>query len=147
MAITLTDLYVSATPRLSSDIRRYLPEYRERRKELLQRRAKRHIHQYGESVLSIWEASFEIIEKYNRGAAYLLSLLAFVNFEDIFLGLFDGDGNGAGILASAPNRVTELSEATVSSNETWQSLLFSKQQWIVYELESAFETLQSYSLI
>ena len=62
LAITLADSYVSVTPHLSSDVRRYLPEYRERRKELLHRRAKQHIHQYGESVLSTWEASFEAIE-------------------------------------------------------------------------------------
>ncbi len=68
-----------------------------------------------------------------------------MNFEDIFLSLFNGDG--AGVLASAPTRVAEPSEAMTSSNETWQSFLFSGQQWTVYELESAFETLQSYSLI
>ena len=52
LAITLAGSYVSVTGRLSSDIRQYLLEYRERRKELLRRWAKRHIHQYGESVLS-----------------------------------------------------------------------------------------------
>ena len=36
---TLVGLYVSETPRLSSDIGRYLPEYRQRRKELLRLRA------------------------------------------------------------------------------------------------------------
>ena len=81
----------------------------------------------------------------NLAAARLLSLLAFVNFEDVFLGLFDRDNTS--VLASAPNRGAEPSEATTSSNETWQSFLFSEQQWTVYELESAFETLQSYSLI
>ena len=145
LAITLAGSYVSVTPRLSSDIGRYLPEYRQRRKELLQRRATRYIHQYGESVLSTWEASFEAIENHNPCATRLLSLLAFVNFEDIFLGLFDGDG--ADVLASALSRVTKSSNATTLSNETWQSFLFSEQQWIVNELESAFETLQSYSLI
>ena len=146
LAITLAGSYVSVTPRLSSDIRRYLPEYRQRRKELLRRQAKQHIHQYRESVLSTWEASFEAIENHNPCAARLLSLLAFVNFEDIFLGLFDGDG--ADVLASAPRRVTKSSNTTILlSNETWQSFLFSEQQWTVNELESAFETLQSYSLI
>ncbi len=145
LAITLAGSYVSATPRLSSDIGRYLPEYRERRKELLRRRAKRHIHQYGESVLSTWEALFETINNHNPAAARLLSLLAFVNFKDIFLGLFDRDNTG--ILASTPGHVAEPSEATTSSDETWQSFLFSEQQWTVYELELAFETLQSYSLV
>ena len=107
------------TGRLSSDIRRYLLEYRKRRKELLRQRAKRYIHQYGESVLSTWEASFEAIENQNPAATRLLSLLAFVHFEDIFLGLFDRDNTG--ILASTPSHVAEPSEVTTSSSKTWQS--------------------------
>ena len=145
LAITLAGSYVSVTARLSSDIRRYLPEYRKRRKELLRRRAKRHIHQYGESVLSTWEASFEAIKDYNPAAARLLGLLAFINFEDIFIGLLGGDS--AGILASAPTRIAELLEATISPDETWRTFLFCGQKWTAYDLESAFETLQNYSLI
>ena len=64
-----------------------------------------------------------------------------INFEDIFLGLFDGDG--AGILASAPTRIIGPSEATTSPDETWWTFLFCGQKWIVYNLESAFETLQN----
>ena len=145
LAIILAGSYVSLTPRLSSDIRGYLPEYREWRKELLHRRAKRHIHQYGESVLSTWETSFEAIENQNPAAARFLSLLAFVNFEDIFLGLFGGDS--AGVLASTRSRGAEPSNATTLSDETWQSFLLSEQRRTVYELESAFGTLQTYSLI
>ena len=69
----------------------------------------------------------------------------YINFEDIFLGLFDGDG--AAILASAPTRVLGPSEATTSPDETWRTFLFCGQKWTVYDLESAFETLQNYSLI
>ena len=127
LGITLAGSSVLVTARLSSDIRRYLLGYRQRRKELLQRRAKRHIHQYGESVLSTWEASFEAIKHHNPAAARLLSLLAFVNFKDIFLGLFDEDDTD--VLVSIPSRVAELSTATASSNKTWQSFLFSEQQW------------------
>ncbi|KAK3176975.1 hypothetical protein OEA41_008301 [Lepraria neglecta] len=145
LAITLAGSYVSVTARLSSDIRRYLPEYQQRRKELLRRRATRHIHQYGESVLSTWEVSFEAINNHNPAAARLLGLLAFINFEDIFLGLFNRDG--ASILASAPTRITEPLEATTSPDKTWQTFLFCGQKWTAYDLESAFETLQSYSLI
>ena len=140
LAITLAGSYISVTPRLSSDIRKYLPEYRQRRKELLQRRPKQHIHQYGESVLSTWEASFEAITNHNPTGARLLSLLAFVNFDDIFVDLFDG-GN-----AYVPAHMMEQPE-TASPDQTWQSFLFHKQEWTVYDLESAFETLQSYSLI
>ena len=145
LAITLADSYISVTPRLSSDIRRYLLEYRQRRKELLYQRAKQHIHHYGESVLSTCEASFKAIEEHNPAAARLLILLAFVNFEDIFLSLFDGDG--AGVLASAPTHVVGPSEATTSPDETWRTFLFCGQKWTVYDLESAFGTLQNYSLI
>jgi len=145
LAITLAGSYVSVTARLSSDIRMYLPQYRQRRKELLRRRAKRHIHQYGESVLSTWEASFEAIENDNPAAARLLSLLAFVNFEDIFLGLFDG--GSAGTLASAPTRIADPSGATSSSDKMWWTFLFCGQKWTAHDLESAFETLQNYSLI
>ena len=140
LAITLAGSYISVTPRLSSDIRKYLPEYRQRRKELLQRRPKQHIHQYGESVLSTWETSFEAITNHNPTGARLLSLLAFVNFDDIFVDLFDG-GN-----AYVPAHMMEQLE-TASPDQTWQSFLFHKQEWTVYDLESAFETLQSYSLI
>jgi hypothetical protein len=52
--------------------------------------------------------------------------LAFVNFEDIFLGLFDGDG--AGVLASAPTPVAGPSEATTSPDETWRTFLFCGQK-------------------
>ena len=44
-------------------------------------------------------------------------------FEDSFLGIFDGDG--AGFLVSITSRVAEPSETMVSSNEAWQSFLFS----------------------
>ena len=145
LAITLAGSYVSVTPRLSSDIRSYLPEYQQRRKELLRQRAKRYIHQYGESVLSTWEVSFEAIKDYNPAAARLLGLLAFMNFEDIFMGLFDGDG--ASILISAPTRITEPVEATISPDKTWRTFLFCGQKWTAYDLESAFGTLQNYSLI
>jgi len=53
----------------------------------------------------------------------------FVNFDDIFLGLFDGDS--ASILASAPTRAAESSKVTTSSDKMWQSFLFSEQQWTV----------------
>ena len=145
LAITLAGSYVSVTARLSSDIRRYLPEYRQRRKELLRQRANRHIHQYEESVLSTWEVSFEAIEDHNPAAARLLGLLAFVNFKDIFLSLFDRDG--ASVLASAPTRIAEPLEATISPDETWRTFLFCGQKWTAYDLESAFGTLQNYSLI
>ena len=63
----------------------------------------------------------------------------YINFEDIFLDLFDGDG--AGIFAIAPTRVVGPLEATTSPDETWQTFLFCGQKWTVYDLDSAFEML------
>ena len=44
LAITLAGLYISVIARLLSDIRRYLPKYQLRRKELLRQRAIRYIY-------------------------------------------------------------------------------------------------------
>jgi hypothetical protein len=79
LTITLAGSYIAATPRLRSDIRLYLLEYRERRKHLLSTKAKKLIHRHGESVLSVWEASFVAVERQSVVAARLLSLLAFLN--------------------------------------------------------------------
>ena len=46
----------------------------------------------------------------------LLSLLAFINFKNIFLDLFNRDS--ANILASALTRIIELLEIIILSNKT-----------------------------
>ena len=48
--------------------------------------------------------------------AYLLSLLTFVNFEDIFLNVFDKDG--ADVITSASTHVPESLEVIILSDET-----------------------------
>ena len=123
LAITLAGSYVAATPRLRSDIRLYLPEYRERRKQLLGMKAKKLIHRYGESVLSTWETSFAAVERQSGTAARLLSLLAFLNFDDIFPALFE------------------------QSAGEWQSYLSPDSPPDPYTVEAAFGVLQTYSLI
>lgn len=145
LAITLAGSYVSVTPRLSSNIGRYLPEYRQRRKELLQRRPRQHVHRYGASVLSTWESSSEAIATQDPAAARLLCLLAFVNFEDILVDLFGAHRNG--ILADRPERIAGEAEATVLTHQTWRSYLSGGGIWTLNDLESSFETLQSYSLL
>lgn len=121
LAITLAGSYVSVTPRLSSDIGRYLPEYRQRRKELLQRRPRQHVHRYGASVLSTWEFSSEAMATQDPAAARLLCLLAIVNFEDILVDLFGAHRNG--ILADRPRRIAGEAKATVLIHQTWRSYL------------------------
>jgi NB-ARC domain len=99
LAITLAGSYVAATPRLSSDLRRYLPGYRAQRKKLLSRKPTRNIHQYRESVLSTWESSFNAIMAISPLASRLLGFLAFFNFDDIFLGLLGLDSEDSGLPA------------------------------------------------
>jgi hypothetical protein len=88
LAIALAGSYVAATPPLSTDLRQYLPEYFERRKQLLSIKATKLIHRYGESVLSTWETSFSAVVRRSPVASRLLTLLVFLNFDDIFLDLF-----------------------------------------------------------
>ena len=135
LAITLAGSYVAATPRLRSDIRLYLPEYRERRKQLLGMKAKKLIHRYGESVLSTWETSFAAVERQSVMAARLLSLLAFLNFDDVFPALFE--------------RFTRknLAGATEVSDRRWQSYLSRDGPADQYAVEGAFGVLQTYLLI
>lgn len=59
-----------------------------------------------------------------------------MSFDDISTHLFDSD-----------NVHGRRSEAIPLSGETWQLFLFCRQNWDVYELESAFEMLQTYCLI
>jgi tetratricopeptide (TPR) repeat protein len=134
LAITLGGSYVAATPRLRSDIRLYRPEYRERRKQLLGIKARTLIHRYGESVLSTWETSFAAVERQSAMAARLLSLLAFLNFDDIFPALF-------GRFKSGDNPATE------GSDRRYQSYLSPDSPIDQYAIEEAFGVLQTYSLI
>lgn len=132
LAVTLAGAHVSATPRLKSDVRKYLPEYKRRRKDLLSRKPKKHIHQYGESVLSTWETSFNAVTNQCYEASRLLSFLAFLNSEDIFIRLF-----------SFPYH-QQTDERTVPT-PNWQSIISSSPLENV--LETAFETLTTYSLV
>jgi tetratricopeptide (TPR) repeat protein len=136
LAITLAGSYVAATPRLRSDIRQYLSDYRTQRKRLLSRKPTRYIHQYGESVLGTWETSFDAIVRQSVVASRLLSLLAFLNFDDIWVGLFNRSYVSSG-----------LSSHAETGESTWQPLVSPDAPLDLYVLESAFETLQTYSLI
>ena len=137
LAIMLAGSYVAVTPRLRSDVRLYLPEYRARRKELLSVKAKKQIHQYGESVLSTWETSFAAVARQSAVAARLLSLLAFLNFDDIFPGLFEWQTHARGPPLDKSNE----------SDLHWQSFLSPDAPMDRYTIESAFTVLQTYSLV
>jgi tetratricopeptide (TPR) repeat protein len=141
LAVTLAGSYVATRPRLSSDLRQYLPEYRERRKQLLDLRATKHVHRYGESVLSTWETSFSAVARQSPVASRLLSLLAFFNFDDIFFDPFISRTN-------PDNNLNVQSEDKVkANNQRWRSFVSPEACLDQYEIESAFAVLQTFSLV
>jgi hypothetical protein len=85
------------TRRLQSNIKQYLPEYRQRRRELLNQKPQRLIHQYKESVLTTWETSYQAVDDQCPDASGLMTMLSFLNFDNIFLQLF---GIGTALLKS-----------------------------------------------
>ncbi|KAF2234939.1 TPR-like protein [Viridothelium virens] len=90
LAITLAGTYVGTTPRLQFDIKAYLPEYRQRRRELLKRKPESILHQYSESVLTTWETSYQAISDSDYPeAADIMTMLSFLSSDDIFLQLFN----------------------------------------------------------
>ena len=84
LAVTLAATYVGRTPRLQSDIAAYLPDYRRRRRELLNRKPESLVHQYSESVLTTRETSYQTIAPnpfgYNGGRKYAVSSLKISSF-------------------------------------------------------------------
>ena len=68
-----------------------------------------------------------------------------MNFEDITMGLFHL--YSADALASIPIDTEEELRSDVSSTQTWRSFLSGGQRWDIYIIQSAFETLQNYSLV
>ena len=123
LAVSLASTYVGRTPRLRSDITAYLPEYRQRRRELLKRKPERLIHQYSESVLTTWETSYDAIHEQSPEASALMTMLSFLSFDDIFLQLFE---------------TQERLESTGSTSTTTQ---------FIYKLEECFEILERYSFV
>ena len=55
LAIALAGWYIAATPRLSANLSRYVPDYHHRRKEILSHKSPLYVNRYGESVLSTRE--------------------------------------------------------------------------------------------
>jgi tetratricopeptide (TPR) repeat protein len=137
LAVTLAGSYVAATPRLSSDLGQYLPEYRDRRKQLLNVKAQKHIHRYGESVLSTWETSFSAIARQSPMAARMLNLLAFLNFDDIFLDLF----------LTNTSSTAQFHNGVTGSGRGWWSFVACGDIVDRYTVESAFAILRIYSLV
>ncbi|KAL9626850.1 MAG: hypothetical protein Q9164_007775, partial [Protoblastenia rupestris] len=137
LAITLAGSYVLTTPRLSSDIRRYLPEYHQRRQILLNQKPLKLVHQYGESILTTWETSMTAVASQTPEACPILTLLAFLHFDDIFLDLF---------IQSETDETREHQDAE-KHKALLQSIILSAKPFDIYMVEAVFRTLQSYSLV
>lgn len=88
LAVSLSGTFVYNTALLKLNLRKYLDEYRKRRKEILARKPSRLIHQYGESVLTAWETTFDGVVQRCIEASKLLMLLGFFNFDNIFIEFF-----------------------------------------------------------
>ncbi|PVH90208.1 hypothetical protein DM02DRAFT_636994, partial [Periconia macrospinosa] len=133
LAVTLAGAYVGTTPRLRSNIKAYLPEYRQRRRELLQRKPESLVHQYSESVLTTWETSHRAVAEQCPEASVLMTMLSFLSFDDIFPGLF--------IVNEQMEMVNEEEDAN------WRSLISPGQPLDTYKIEECFRVLQKYSLV
>lgn len=140
LAVTLAGSYVAATPRMRSNIREYLPEYRQRRKALLGRKAKQQVHRYGESVLSTWETSFAAMAHKSPTSGRLVGFFAFLDSSDIFPELFRPDA------ASVIKPPTYVDTVFPPSTKAWGSFL-SRDAPLEQVLDDALEALTTYSLI
>lgn len=129
LAVSLAAAYVASTRRLKAHPANYLIEYAERKKTLLARKPKKHIDQYGESVLTTWETTYAAIFARCPEACNLLTLIAFLSSSDIFPELFSSNYKiASGILAS----VIWVQTSTMSLQET---------------IDTSMETLELYSLL
>jgi len=137
LAINLAGTYVAKTPRLMSDLKQYLPEYHQRRRELLSRKPEKLIHQYGESVLTTWETSFLAIHHHCPEACRLLTLIAFLSFDDIFLELLGLH------MKEGEVEVRDRNERDTS----WTIILSAETTVDQYKIEEYFDILQTYSLV
>lgn len=129
LAVSLAAAYVASTRRLEAHPANYLIEYAERKKALLAREPKKHIDQYGESVLTTWETTYAAIFDRCPEACNLLTLLAFFNSSDIFPELFSSDHQTASVILAS---VIWVQTSTMSLQET---------------IDTGMETLELYSLL
>jgi tetratricopeptide (TPR) repeat protein len=137
LAITLAGSYVAE---MHLELDEYLEEYRQRRKDLLGEVPESLIHEYSESVLTTWESSFQAITKRNTEASRLLTLLAFIHYDDILLDLFEPARN------TTPEDGTN--DKDLNDNQSlWQLALSSQKPVDMHMIKQAFRVLESFSLI
>ena len=128
LAITLAGSYVSHKPRLLSHLPDYLEEYRQQRKRVLDTKPSKVVHRYEHSVMATWEMSYAAVGKQLPEACQLLTLLAFLNYEDIYLGLFIPTSPAAPAISQSWSGVIREGELGLHLLEThlryWRSIRF-----------------------
>ncbi|KAI9874743.1 MAG: hypothetical protein M1830_009336 [Pleopsidium flavum] len=137
LAVNLAGSYIAATPWISSNLALYLPEYQERRRILHAQKPNKLIHRYEESVLTIWETSFNAMRRRSSLACNLLTMLAFLNPEDISLDLFT--------IALSENSRQESEK--IDPTSAWQKSVSPETRLDIYDIEEAFAVLESFSFI
>jgi tetratricopeptide (TPR) repeat protein len=130
LAITIAGTYVSQTPRVSNNLSAYLDEYRRRRQELLSEQPDELVYEYDHSVMTVWETSYSAVYGQLPEACRFLTLLAFLNNEDIFLELFRLE-----------------SDETSTTEAPWASVISTEGHVTIHTLEKCFAILQKYSLL
>lgn len=130
LAVSLAGTYISQTLRLSAHLDEYMAEYRQRRLQLLAQKPSALVHQYGESVMTTWETSFAAVRRRSLEASRLLTLLAFLDNNDVFLDLFGLDGS-----------------SVKASDGPWLTAIWEDRDVNSYELEGCFGVLESFCLV
>ena len=131
LAITIAGTYVSQTPRLSANLPVYLDEYRRRGQELRHKQTDKLIHKYGHSIMTVWETSYSAVHNQVPEACRVLTLLAFINYDDIFLDLFR----------------LEINPNSTVREEPWTSVISKKRKVTIHIFEKCFAILERYSLL
>ena len=128
LAISLAGAYVRQKPRLSSNLPLFLKEYRQQRKKLLDSKAPA-TQQYAKNIMTAWEMTYLAIERQMPEACRFLTLLSFLDYQDIFLALF------------CPNLE---SDSELSSSWTF---VISDKEVDVDTIEESCRILEQYSLL
>ncbi|KXJ85088.1 P-loop containing nucleoside triphosphate hydrolase protein, partial [Microdochium bolleyi] len=102
LAISIAGEYVSQSPTRQADLSKYLVEYRRRRYELLAELPDDVVDKYEYSVMTVWETSYVAVKEQQPQACQLLTLLSYMDYQDIFLELFGLDSDLAAIQGGKP---------------------------------------------
>ena len=133
LAITLAGAWVAATPHKGT--KDYLLAYQRQRSTFLRQKADSNAHQYGESVFTTWEMSYEAVSEQCPAAANMLSFLAFLDNSDILLQLLD-----------TPIYTADGQRAASDLIPGWQHII-SPDMPLEDVMDEVFSTLAKYSLV